>query len=164
MTEAEWLTCTKPRQMMRFLRRSAGEDIYLRSWFTRQANHQLPQKWRLFLAGCCNRIAPLLCGRVRELIEFANSFTDRTPTEDAFERVRHWFGSGGCSIQQVRLLWGLTSPLSSAAGELRNIAGHHARRRAPNKAAMHAAQRSALDVEAMAQSELLRSTVGGPYT
>jgi hypothetical protein len=148
--------------MLRFLRRSAGEDIFLRSWFTRRSEDLLPRKWRLFLAACCNRVAPLVGGRARRLIEFANSFTDHAPGEDDVERVNYWFGPGS-SKQRIRLLWGLTAPLSSAAGELRNIAGHYARHAAPDKAAMDPAQRIALGAEAAAQSELIRVIIGNPF-
>jgi hypothetical protein len=66
-------------------------------------------------------------------------------------------------MQTVRLLWSLTSDLASAAGELRNIAGHHARSLTAPKAEKDFAQRAALDAEAAAQCGLIRDIVGNPF-
>lgn len=167
MNEADWLTCTSPRLMLRFLRRSAGDDIILRSWFTRHAEHQLPGEWRLFLATCCNRVAPLLNKRAQKLIEFANTFVDEAPTKAAVKRVSFWF-SGRCGIQSIRLLWGLCWPLSNAAGQLRSIAGHYAFRSALEKSGSDreqraaSAMRAAMHAEAASQCELIRAIIGSP--
>lgn len=168
MTEAEWLTCTSPRLMLRSIRRSAGDDIFLRSWFTRHAEYQLPREWRMFLATCCNRVRPLLNKRAQKLIEFANSFVDEAPTKAAVERVSLWF-SGQCGIQSLRLLWGLCCPLSTAAGQLRSIAGHYAFRSSLHKSMSDwehratSAMRAAMDAEAVWQSELIRAVIGSPF-
>ncbi|MCI0740756.1 MAG: hypothetical protein L0Y72_17030, partial [Gemmataceae bacterium] len=60
MTESEWQTCTSPRRMIRYLRRSAAQGIELYSWFSHPARGTLPRKFRLFLAASCRRVAPFL--------------------------------------------------------------------------------------------------------
>lgn len=167
MNETDWQACTDPRVMLRFLRQNAGEDVLLRSWFTRHAEYQLPRKWRFFLATCCSRIAPLLNKRDRRVVEFATSFVDQIPTEAAVERLSIWSSGGG--IQSRRLIRGLFWPLSSAAGQLRSIAGHKAFRSALIKSELdwerqaNVAMRSAVDAEAASQSELIRTIIGLPF-
>jgi hypothetical protein len=125
-------------------------------------------KWRLFLAACCNRIAPLLNQRAQRLIEFANSFVDKIIREETVEQVFRWY-SRRSGIQATRLMSGLCSPLAIAAGELRTIAGHYAFRLALTKSAPNweqraiSAMRAAIDAEGAAQSELIRRIIGNPF-
>jgi hypothetical protein len=62
MTEAEWLACTEPREMLEAL----------------QAGGLLPErKARLFAAACCRRIWPLLDeGPARRAVEVAERYAD----------------------------------------------------------------------------------------
>ncbi len=150
---------------MRYLRRCFGEPAVLSSWFSMQPNWRLPRKWRCFLAACCLRVKPYL-GRSRlpsRLIEYAQEFVDRPPRRMACRMVRNWFGRGRCSVQAVRLLNGLMSSVAGGAGELRNISGHHARSLTAARSEKNAAQRLALDSEAVVQCGLIREVVGNPF-
>jgi hypothetical protein len=61
MTEAEWLACTDPIQMLEFLRGRAGD-----------------RKLRLFAIACCRRIDQLISDqRSREALEFAERHVER---------------------------------------------------------------------------------------
>jgi hypothetical protein len=161
MTESEWQACDKPHQMMRHLRRLVGNGIDLRSWFSHPAYGTLPRKWRCFLAACCWQVAPYLDQRAGQLIEFADGRVEAEPTMEDLQQVRGWFNE--YSIQQVRLLWGLTSPLGSASGELRNIVGCRAWKSTIAKSQKQAAMRAAFDAEAKAQCWLIRDIFGDPF-
>src|SRR5262245_40314969 len=106
MNEADWLICSNPRLMLRFIRKNSDENIDC-SWFAPHDGPQLPRKWRLFLATYCNRVSPLLSRKARLLVEFANAYVDEAPDKKAVERVKHWFSGRWCTKQDVRLLWGL---------------------------------------------------------
>ena len=168
MNETDWLTCTQPRLILRFLRRNKGEPILLQSWFTIIQADQLSQKWRLFLAKYCDRIAPLLSKRSQRLIEFASSFIERVPSVAERERIEGWFGDRP-GIQSIRLIRGLYWPLSSAAGQLRQIAGHCAFRSALTRSAADReelatqAMRAAMHAEAAVQCNLIREIIGNPF-
>jgi hypothetical protein len=164
MDESQWLTGSVPSRMMRHLRESPGAGVELRSWFAHPSYGTLPRKWRLFLAACCRRVWPLLGsgnGPAQRLIEFAEGFADAPPTEESRQRVLAWFGNGKISTQYGRLIWGLTAPLAAAAGELRNIAGQHARQ--TEKADKWKGERAALDAERLAQCALIRDLFGNPF-
>jgi hypothetical protein len=150
--------------MMRYLRERPGGGVELRSWFAPPAYGVLPRKWRLFLAACCWRVGPLLGsgdGSAQRLIEFAEGFTDAPPTEESRQTVLSWFGNGGRSRQYVRLVWGLTAPLAAAAGELRNIAGQHARLAA--MADKWKAEQTALNAERLTHCAFIRDLFGNPF-
>src|SRR4051812_20488485 len=105
MNETSWLECANPSRMMRYLRRDDGQEAWYQSWFSHPTCRTLPRKWRLFLAACCERVEPLFGDdEVRHLIEFAASFTDRPPTEDARQRLRAWFSHRDYHAQRVRVL------------------------------------------------------------
>jgi hypothetical protein len=59
MTEAEWLNCTNPEQMLEFLRGKASN-----------------RKLRLFAVACCRRIWHLLDGWSQNLVEVSEQFVD----------------------------------------------------------------------------------------
>lgn len=154
MTEEEWQACQNPSRMLRWLRRLGRLPSDFPGWFSRSL---LPRKGRLFLAACCRRVWHCFSARHgQRLIEYAEGFAGPAPTEQSVRDVGRWFGSGDITNQQVRLLWGLSSPVGSAAGELRNIAGRHAFVRAARNEEKRAAERRALDAEALAQCGLLR--------
>ena len=72
MTEDEWLVCTNPQEMLKFLREKAND-----------------RKLRLFACGCCRRISHLLTdGRSRKAIEYAERYADRLATDAERQLVR----------------------------------------------------------------------------
>ncbi len=159
MNELEWLTCAVPVRMMR-----RGGSAEPRAWFPRPGQDVLPIGWRRYLAACCWRVCLVGAeGRARELIEYAEGFVERAPGEMASRRVQGWLRGGApASLPLHRLLWGMTSPLARAAGELRNVVGHHAGLSAARKG-REAALRDAQAAEARAHCALIRDIVGNPF-
>ena len=71
MTEADWLTCTDPRQMLEFLRGKASQ-----------------RKLRLFACACCRLVWHLLLDeRSRAAVEAAERFADGRLTESDRQAV-----------------------------------------------------------------------------
>lgn len=73
MTEAKWLGCTDPNQMLRFLRGKVSD-----------------RKFRLFACACCRLIwKDLTLKPVRMAIETAEQYADESETDQELERVHH---------------------------------------------------------------------------
>jgi hypothetical protein len=166
VTEAEWLACENPSPMRRELRQRAGLESEYRNWFGHPGYGTLPRKWRLFLAACCQHVAPCLGGEespARKLIDFVQGLTEEPPTEADRQRVLAWPLGTRNSAERRGLLQGLTSFLGRAAGALRIIAGDHAHRSTQVRAEKEAARRRALDAEERAQCDLIRDIFGNPF-
>jgi len=71
MTEAEWLACTDPQEMLNFSRGKVS-----------------PRKLRLFAAACCRRIWPLLKDRrCRRAVEVSERLADGRASEEEWEQA-----------------------------------------------------------------------------
>jgi hypothetical protein len=82
MTEAEWLACTDP-------------DVLLK-WLQRSKRHQISnRKLRLFSCACCRRMWHLLSEGSREAVETAEGFADGVVNEQKVEKVRRKLDSTG---------------------------------------------------------------------
>lgn len=80
MTEAEWLACTDPQKMLKFLRRKAND-----------------RRLRLFACGCCRQIwKDLTLKSVRQAVEIAESYADGTVADKELKQA-HTKGVIACT-------------------------------------------------------------------
>ena len=93
MTEAEWLTCTEPQNMMEFLGRKASN-----------------RKLRLFACGCCRRIWNLLSDvRSKRAVDLAEAFADELADQSSLESVtadlalipNRYYGTFGLIMREI---------------------------------------------------------------
>jgi hypothetical protein len=72
MTEAEWLACEEPTDMLLFIRQHRG-----------MRRQKKQRKQRLFSVACCRRIWPLIGdARLRSCVEVAERFADGRATSE----------------------------------------------------------------------------------
>jgi hypothetical protein len=73
VNEDEWLNCKDPQPMLQFLRGKASD-----------------RKLRLFACACCRRgWRRITVPRIKELVEIAEQYADRTPTENEWLTAWH---------------------------------------------------------------------------
>jgi len=86
MTEAEWLACNDPREMLDFLRGQASD-----------------RKLRLFAVACCRTVWPLLVEEeVRRAIELSEKFADSQATQqDRAIELSEKFADSQATQQEV---------------------------------------------------------------
>jgi hypothetical protein len=93
MTEAEWLVCTEPRQMLEFLQ---GRATY--------------RKLRLFAVACCRRIWNRMTDeRSRKAVEVAERYADGEVSEEQL-------GAASREAAEVGIGFGLQCSSANAAG------------------------------------------------
>src|SRR5260221_1602340 len=84
MTEGEWLVCSKPSRMLKFLRHKGTE-----------------RRWRLFGCACCRRVWHLIPEEGRYAVEVSERFADNRATVDelrqSLDGIRYfqhqWYGN-----------------------------------------------------------------------
>jgi hypothetical protein len=77
MTEAEWLNCTDPHDMLRFVERHRGRGM-----------QEKQRKQRLFSVACCRLIWPsIVSDRSRGCVEVAERFADGRATGNDLQRA-----------------------------------------------------------------------------
>lgn len=85
MTEAEWLSCTDPQPMLKYLRRRASE-----------------RKLRLFSVACCRQIWSLLDQIGKQAVECAERYADADATDDEQASMENlaWWGADGLNYEE----------------------------------------------------------------
>jgi hypothetical protein len=88
MTEADWLTCDEPREMLGFLRARAGK-----------------RKLRLFAVACCRRVWELIPpGVARRAVEEAERYADGAVSPQERAALLHALAAEADSDSEVNLL------------------------------------------------------------
>ena len=139
MTEVEWLTCTEPTAMLRFLRRGADE-----------------RKLRLFACACCRRAWPQLTDeRCRQAVEVAERYANGLATDRELEAAQNLDPDVDEDFAYVAGLVADESAFDAAFYGSDNAAGL--------VAATAAKFSDAYGAEHRAQSGLLVDVVGNPF-
>jgi hypothetical protein len=152
MTEQEWLGCTDPEPMLRFL----------------QEQHTSERKLRLLACACCRQIWHLLPDpRSRQAVLVAERYADGQATDRELRQAR-WpsVNAGGAVRQAAEAAYYATN--IKPAGQLWNVfaaAGDAQARQAAQvehgkQAAAYAAMQS---ITRSAQANLIREVMGNPF-
>jgi hypothetical protein len=153
MTESEWLTCTQPQKLLKYLHTRADE-----------------RKRRLFAAACCRRVWRLLVDeRGRRAVEVAERYASGKATDEALSRAEmeadEAFGVLRDSGRDA-LLWAANAVYVAVCGGVGwDIAGTAASAAAAGVGADAAPgkQKAAREEEGCAQLALLRCVFGNPF-
>jgi hypothetical protein len=163
MTEAEWLACTDPQQMLKNLPGEASE-----------------RKLRLFACACCRRVwHKLKDERSRQAMIVAERYADGLATEAELDEARAaaWVAEGELSQvgpRGIRRRAALAAARAAERNKLQNaafsantaeawIAALVAARAAGRTKARVADKIAALDASKGFQAALLRDTFGNPF-
>jgi hypothetical protein len=159
MTEAEWLACTDPEPMLRFLMPRGVSD----------------RKLRLFAAACCRRIWPLLTHPdSRHVVEVSERFADGRAGPRELAEALALAVARGEGAAQAAYYAGSRNPSQSveivsslASVAVAESATHEARAAAGAEPAawrqVVAAEARARAAEAAEQAVLLRDIAGNPF-
>src|SRR5262249_22380583 len=151
MTEAEWLTCTDPQEMLAFLRGKASE-----------------RKLRLFACGCCYRLHDLwgMMDGCLEAVEISNLYGDGGATREDLESGRDdlsYIGDyyGSSEVIRLRALdCVMGTPLGDVSGLANRIIEYFENDHYWTEAELEAEQ----EAERALQCEILRDFFGNPFT
>jgi hypothetical protein len=167
MTEAEWLECTDPPQMLRYIRSLRGARLRYRQpiWFADYKQDLAPRRIRLFLMACCQMIARRstdpLC---QEVLQLAEPFVETPPPTRLRAEICAKFGERVIRSLDVQLAFGaFFSPLGLAAAGLRFTMGLKLLPKEITDQDKNAVQRAALDAGAQTQCAYLRDIYGNPF-
>jgi hypothetical protein len=102
MTEAEWLACDDPTDMLDFIALTAGEG--------ERQTRSVRRRERLFGVACCRRIWPLIADGVRGCVEVAERFADGRAKDDELRAAKEtvlarWLESGGTNAATRACEW-----------------------------------------------------------
>lgn len=127
MTEAEWLTCTDPQQMLRFLNGTGPYDTAERKLRRKLRLRPVDdcrtrRKLRLFCCACCRRVWHLLTDqRSRRAVELAERCADGGATLEELDEA-----STGASAVHRAALRRLRQSGAARTGEAQAIAAYEA--------------------------------------
>jgi hypothetical protein len=151
MTEQEWLGCTDPEPMLRFLQEQQTSE----------------RKLRLLACACCRQVWHLLSPRSRQAVEVAERFADGQASDPELYRARaNAVNAGGDASQAaVAAYWATTI---KPAGPLWNVftgaAGALARQAAQVEHGKQAAAYEAMQsITRSNQTNLIREIIGNPF-
>ena len=157
MTEAEWLACTDPEQMLIHLRPKAGK-----------------RKRRLFMIACCRRVWPLLSDqRSREAVEFAEGYVEgnsnlremkaiRKVAEQAYRDTQKKFMQGATSQAVALAACCATGPVQESKDQF-EVADAACAQWAIDALVADAGNEDARSVQMAAHCQLIRDIFGNPF-
>jgi hypothetical protein len=168
MTEAEWLACRWPGQMLKYLTSKPGVVYKTRV----QQHPRGRRKLRLFGVAVARRVIHLVSNpHLHELLVAAEAFADGVGTQAGLERLRVLGGvdsflvvGDNKSAERYRYLLTRTTPEELAAQAVGGLGARDARSAASghNSAAL-ALERENIEAETARQCDLLRDIFGSPF-
>src|SRR5262245_11454676 len=157
MTEGEWVACTDPEAMLKFLKGKVTD-----------------RKLRLFAVGCCRRVWHRMTDpRSRMAVEVAERFADGLVGKEERHKVKvaafsamqaGAAGAARLTLDQVRAAWPASAAYYSLTFGPQHTSqkqGHTACWVTASFTSMHI--RAARNAEGQAQADLLRDIFGNPF-
>ena len=161
MTEAEWLACSDPRLLMRFLRKSYGNADWLRSG--RAERHlDTPRRWRLVAVGCCWRL-PRPNRQDITIIETVERWADLDPNGLLPDSEMARFSQLRCESRYYATYYKLDYPRLAAwlIGSVRSAVSH--RKAVQNGKRSSATLKSHVETEKLYQTAIIKDIFPNPF-